>query len=745
MRADYHLLDLSDKKLLLKNIPEDMKRYHNWCVYKLLYDRKSGRTTKKPINPKSFKGASSTDPDTWVSYDEAEKCFLERKADGLGFMFGYTPFVGVDIDHCVKSGGMSEEASDIIKRLDSYTEYSPSRTGVHIICKAHEGFKLNGSKNTKKGIEIYSEARFFTMTGDMLPGYGCLRECEGALTGVHAEYIKGNTSPDKGEEATAINSDNETAPLDDTELLEKMFACKKGKAIKALFYGNYNTNEFKSQSEADLSLCSYLAFWTNKDGKQMDRIFRRSALMRPKWDELRGSETYGAITVKKAMDGCAEGYGAGKKDGFTRSRNGKIILEDIALEDIAKHLVRAYNIINIEDTLHYYDNGLYKPITGGVFDRIALSELHNSKSNYRKELLPYVKAEAKNRELSPPNFILFNNGVLDIAAGELKAFSKSYTFLNRIPHNYNPNAAKCGELDGFINSFVNGDEEAAVLLWEVIGYCFFRGNPLQEFILIQGNGGNGKSTFLEFLTFIVGKENTSFLTLDDLMNKYLLNSLHNRLLNVGDDINSVYKEQEDTLKKLVSGETITADIKYKEPVNIKFYGKMIFSANTVPRFSDKSNGLKRRINILPFTNDFTKNGKRDFNILAELRSEAVAEYCIYKAVTHLKKLLSTGSFTKTKAVINANKEYAKRNNPVLEFLEDLENGDIKNDVDITAGTDITAVPANKVFEYYKNWCFHSNYKAVGRNEFYRLVQLEGYEKKRGRKEGEREYYFYPLQ
>lgn len=393
-------MDLSDKKLLLKNIPEDMKRYHNWCVYKLLYDRKSGRTTKKPINPKSFKGASSTDPDTWVSYDEAEKCFLERKADGLGFMFGYTPFVGVDIDHCVKSGGMSEEASDIIKRLDSYTEYSPSRTGVHIICKAHEGFKLNGSKNTKKGIEIYSEARFFTMTGDMLPGYGCLRECEGALTGVHAEYIKGNTSPDKGEEATAINSDNET---------------------------------------------------------------------------------------------------------------------------------------------------------------------------------------------------------------------------------------------------------------------------------------------------------------------------------------------------------ITADIKYKEPVNIKFYGKMIFSANTVPRFSDKSNGLKRRINILPFTNDFTKNGKRDFNILAELRSEAVAEYCIYKAVTHLKKLLSTGSFTKTKAVINANKEYAKRNNPVLEFLEDLENGDIKNDVDITAGTDITVIPANKVFEYYKNWCFHSNYKAVGRNEFYRLVQLEGYDKKRVKKEGEREYYFYPLQ
>lgn len=100
--------------------------------------------------------------------------------------------------------------------------------------------------------------------------------------------------------------------------------------------------------------------------------------------------------------------------------------------------------------------------------------------------------------------------------------------------------------------------------------------------------------------------------------------------------------------------------------------------------------------------------------------------------------MSTGSFTKTKAVINANKEYAKRNNPVLEFLEDLENGDIKNDVDITAGTDITVIPANKVFEYYKNWCFHSNYKAVGRNEFYRLVQLEGYDKKRVKKEGERE-------
>lgn len=752
MEYDYKSLSIEDKKKLLNNIPTELKKCLNWCNFKLAEDKKTNKINKIPINPKSLNGASSTNPQSWSNFNIAYNRFSAGKADGIGFMFSNSPYVGVDIDHCINENGeMSKEAQEIVNRLNSYTEYSPSGTGIHIICKVQEGFTIEGNKNTSKGIEIYTHSRYFTMTGNTLGINTDIRECTKDLLKVHNDFIpKKKKSQNKKD--TVKDRTQRTVELSDQELLNKAFASKNGAEIKALYCGNYNTLKYKSQSEADMALCNYLAFWTNKNPEQMDRIFRSSSLYRPKWDSKRGASTLGLLTINEAINSCVEGYDPVRyraiKDFedligddenpqgnsyFMRHSNGKIILDDISLEDIAKYLVNKYNIKMIDNTLHIYDEGLYKPIIGNVFDGIALKELHNSKSNYRKELLPYVGVEAEKTELSPSNLILFKNGVLNINNMELSPFSEKYVFLNRIPHNYNSNPTVYKMLDSFLSSFVCADEKAITLLWQVIGYCLYRGNPLQEFILIQGNGGNGKSTFLKFLAYIIGEDNTSYLSLDDLTNKFMLSDIKNKLLNIGDDINSTYKEQEDTLKKIVSGETIRADMKYRDPIAISFYGKTIFSANSIPRFNDKSNGLKRRMNILPFTNDFTDNGERDFNILCKLKNEDIAEYCIYKAVQHLKDLLTTGAFTKPDSVISANEEYAKRNNPILEFLEDFKNGDIKSDVglpydtNITDSTDITAIPAQKVFETYKNWCFITNYKPLGRNEFYRLVKNEGFE------------------
>lgn len=746
MEYDYKSLSIEVKKKLLNNMPAELKQHSNWCIFKLELDKQTNKIKKIPINPKSLKGADSTNPQCWSNFNIAYNRFSAGKADGIGFMFSNSPYVGVDIDHCINENGiMSKEAQEIVNRLNSYTEYSPSGTGIHIICKVQEGFNIEGNKNTSKGIEIYTHSRYFTMTGNTLGINTDIRECTEDLLKVHNDFIpKKKKSQNKKD--TVKDRTQRTVELSDQELLNKAFASKNGAEIKALYCGNYNTLKYKSQSEADMALCNYLAFWTNKNPEQMDRIFRSSSLYRPKWDSKRGASTLGLLTINEAINSCVEGYDPVRykaiKDfedligddetpqnnsPFMRHSNGKIILDDISLEDIAKYLVEKYNIKLIDDTLHFYDNGLYKPIIGGIFDSIALKELHNSKSNYRKELLPYVRVGATETKPSPSNLILFKNGVLDINTMELNSISEKYIFLNRIPHNYNSNPIVNKMLDNFLSSFVCGDDEAITLLWQVIGYCLYRGNPLQEFILIQGEGGNGKSTFLQFLAYIIGEDNTSYLSLDDLTNKYMLSDIKNKLLNIGDDINSTYKEQEDTLKKIVSGETIRADMKYKDPVSIKYYGKTIFSANSIPRFNDKSNGLKRRMNILPFLNDFTKNGERDFNILYKLRNEDIAEYCIYKAIQHLKDLLTTGAFTKPASVISANEEYAKRNNPIIEFLEDFKNGDIKSDFDTSTGTDITAIPAQKVFETYKNWCFITNYKPLGRNEFYRLVKNEGFE------------------
>ena len=123
------------------HILQSMKRYSNWVCHK----------NKIPIDPKTGNNAKSNDSTTWGTYQQA-KLFMEqdKSISGIGFMFSHSPYVGIDIDHCVDAQGiMSKLALDVISIFQSYTEFSPSGTGIHIICKG----KLPGAgrKNSNLG------------------------------------------------------------------------------------------------------------------------------------------------------------------------------------------------------------------------------------------------------------------------------------------------------------------------------------------------------------------------------------------------------------------------------------------------------------------------------------------------------------------------------------------------------------------------------------------------------------------
>ena len=89
---------------------------------------------------------------------------------------------------------------------------------------------------------------------------------------------------------------------DDARLLERAHAARKGWKFAALWKGDVSA--YPSQSEADLALCNLLAFWTGGDAARIDRLFRQSGLMRAKWDERRGGQTYGERTIATAIAGC---------------------------------------------------------------------------------------------------------------------------------------------------------------------------------------------------------------------------------------------------------------------------------------------------------------------------------------------------------------------------------------------------------------------------------------------------------
>jgi len=272
-----------------KYIPESLKQLKQWVCFKLEYNEKKGKHDKIPKDPKTGYNAKANDPATWGDFQTAVKAVSKYGFDGIGIEFANGIF-GVDLDGVVKDGKLTPEAQDIIKTLDSYTEYSPSGTGVHILCKG-----TIPPKDRRKGnIEMYSEGRFFTVTGKVLGEPKDIQERTAQAAVVHAKYLK-------REEPKATNQQPANLDLSDSELINKAMSAKNGHIFRALWNGDISG--YPSQSEADLALCNLLAYWTNGNAYRMDALFRQSGLYREdKWNRRHGADTYGNMTIKKALN-----------------------------------------------------------------------------------------------------------------------------------------------------------------------------------------------------------------------------------------------------------------------------------------------------------------------------------------------------------------------------------------------------------------------------------------------------------
>jgi len=306
---------------------DDIKARPVWVCYKL--EKRNGKKTKPPYNPLTGRGAKQNDPTTWVTYDQAVAASTgpHRRYSGIGFQFDpqQLPLVGVDLDHCIdpQSGQVAPWAQDIIRSLDSYTEISPGGAGVHILLVGN-GENITHHKvimravtadcHPEARVEIYTSGRYFTLTEHMLAGSPTdILPRQRQLQEVY-ERITGGRSAQAGVLQPATTS----LDLSDDEVIERAMHAKNGADFRQLWQGNLD--ESADRSQADFSLCLYLAFWTGKDSTRVERLFRRSGLYRPKWDERRGHSTYGDMTVARAIDVCQNVY-TGRSDAAARTQH----------------------------------------------------------------------------------------------------------------------------------------------------------------------------------------------------------------------------------------------------------------------------------------------------------------------------------------------------------------------------------------------------------------------------------------
>lgn len=142
----------------------ELKDYNNWVVYRLFENSSNmNKLSKLPFNPITHIPSKTNDKSTWSSYDNCIKALEEHSYDGIGFVFDKNlDYIGIDIDEGVNS----LLSNELVPLFNSYTEYSPSHNGLHIICKYDKDI-LIGRKNNELKLEIYNYNRFFTITGDI--------------------------------------------------------------------------------------------------------------------------------------------------------------------------------------------------------------------------------------------------------------------------------------------------------------------------------------------------------------------------------------------------------------------------------------------------------------------------------------------------------------------------------------------------------------------------------------------------
>ena len=304
--------------------PEVLHQRDIWLVWKYDEREKSdGSTylTKVPLDPETGAEGDATDEAITTSFEEAVEAH-ERlsQTDGVGFAFLEDDLlVGTDLDDVrdPETGKLNKLGRGVMTTLDSYTEVSPSGTGLHVVTLALKPGDRCKRKLSPDGdrdgdeceIEMYDSDRFFTYTGERVDGvgFGEVEQRKNEIAEVYETYLASESSESDGGE---WNGETPDLDLDDEQVLEKARGASNGDKFERLEKGD-DSMHGGDTSRADQAFVNYLAFYTGGDRQQIDRLFRASGRMRPKWDPDNHS-AYQQHTIDTALSGRTEFYEPGK-------------------------------------------------------------------------------------------------------------------------------------------------------------------------------------------------------------------------------------------------------------------------------------------------------------------------------------------------------------------------------------------------------------------------------------------------
>lgn len=291
-----------------ENIPESLRKHKRWVGWR--YEDRKGqpKPAKMPYSPDAPKGASSTAAADWTTFKDAVSYAQVAGLDGI--MRAFDPadrIVGIDFDNCrdPETGELTERVGEYVKRLDTYTEVSPSGTGIKLWAKG----TLPPYGRHRGDVEMYNSGRFFTMTGHHLEGTPCeVMYRPDAILAIHHEVW--GDAPD-----LTITEDDPERPIpalaigDEEVLRLASESAHNGERFRRLWSGDtseYARDGNDGRNEADAALVELLAFYGGPDRERIERLFPRSGLTREKWEQR---ADYRKRTIDLALRGKIRFYG----------------------------------------------------------------------------------------------------------------------------------------------------------------------------------------------------------------------------------------------------------------------------------------------------------------------------------------------------------------------------------------------------------------------------------------------------
>lgn len=749
-----------------KNIPAELRSLPQWVGF-LMTPGKNGKMNKLPVNPYTLYGASSTNPETWGTFNDAlsaigKPCKVgqsEGIVEGIGFVFA-PPYCGIDLDHVIDENGAADIlALAIVKKINSYTEISPSGTGLHIIYKGeiHPEWKKKQVDALGKGtdLEMYQTGRFFTVTGNLWENYGSVAQRDKEAQQIQNEYMDAGRKPSAKKPSPVRNND-----LRDDDIIEAAMNSKSGMLFSDLFSGNWQ-NHYGSQSEADMAFCSMLAFWFGCDTQRMDAVFRRSGLMRDKWDRRQSGSTYGALTMQKAVEGCRETYAPGEPDsGFsiTIKPGDKQDARVYTMDDTgnAQRLYDLYGerlryiytdkkwLIYDKNKWNYDMTGyIYKLIDKSVekmkaersyyekydaendaktleaFDKhIRKSRSHNSKSALEKEAQHYNAVSPG--ELDNHRGLLNTpGGVIDLSDFTVSPCSPDYYFTKSTTVSLTE-GAQCPLWHKFLNEIFGSDEEMIHYIQKAAGYSLSGYTDEQCAFFCYGTGRNGKTTFLDVIRSIAG-DYASNIQPETLMLKGNNSGASGDIARLKGarfvtsvEPNEGMRLNEGLVKQLTGDDIVTARKLYCEEFEFRPEFKLWMATNHKPAIRSTDIGIWRRIHLVPFT-ALIPEDRVDRTLKDKLLKEAEG---IFRWCLEGLRMYSEEGLEKPEAVKRATDAYKREMDIISRFLEEC-----------TVKSFAGFVKAKDLYNVYSAWCDQNGeYKLT--NTKFGIEVVKRYEKKR---------------